>query len=60
MAYIQKVLTRRAIESGFMADDEATKTQAYEKLFEIAVQRSRELYKEFLSASNGRCWCSSN
>jgi hypothetical protein len=46
MAYIQKVLTRRAIESGFMADDEAAKTQAYEKLFEIAVQRSRELYKE--------------
>jgi hypothetical protein len=46
MAYIQKVLTRRAIESGFMADDEALKTQAYEELFEIAVKHSRQLYKQ--------------
>jgi hypothetical protein len=48
MAYIQKVLSRRAVESGHMTPDAAAKTGAYEKLFEIAVDRSRLLYKENL------------
>jgi len=44
MAYIQKVLTRAAVESGYMTPDDAWKATAYEDLFEIAKDKSRELY----------------
>jgi len=46
MAYIQKVLSKHAVESGNMSPDAETKVRAYDELFELAVEKSRALYKQ--------------
>lgn len=48
MAYIQKVLSKHAVESGFMDPDEEKRARAYEELFELAIEKSRALYKQGL------------
>ena len=48
MAYIQKVLSKHAVESGYMKTEEAEKVSAIEDIIDRAVQKSKELYKQGL------------
>lgn len=48
MAYIQKVLSRHAVESGHMSPNEQKKVQAYGELFELAIEKSKLLHKQGL------------
>jgi hypothetical protein len=43
LAYIQKVLSKHAVESGYMSPDDAKKVSTTEELIELAVEKSKAL-----------------
>jgi hypothetical protein len=48
MAYIQRILSKHAVESGYMSPADATKAESYDELFELAVKKARALFEQGL------------
>lgn len=48
MAYIQKVLSKHAVESGYMNPDQAKKISESEDIIELAVEKAKALYEQGL------------
>jgi hypothetical protein len=48
MAYIQQILARHAVKSGYMDPDEAEKIKATDEIIGLAVKKAQELYAQNL------------